>query len=108
MLREFKDKKGVEWLVWDVYPSSGSAADPRVSDPGNAFPHRELNEGWLCFESSAEKRRVTPIPPGWEMLEQDKLDALCSGAGYISRPGSRATARGSGNPETAGKADASA
>jgi len=108
MLREFKDQKGVEWLVWDVYPSSGSAADSRVSDSGNAFPHRELNEGWLCFESAAEKRRVAPIPPGWEMWEPERLETLCSGAGYISRPGTRPTPRGFESPGIGGKADASA
>ncbi len=96
MLREFKDQKGVDWLVWDVYPTSGSAADPRTSDPGsNAFPHRELNDGWLCFESATEKRRVTPIPPGWQLWRPEKLEALCSGAGYISRASTRVTPGGS-------------
>lgn len=85
MLRDFKDKRGVDWLVWDVYPSSRSPLEPRISDPGAALPNRELAEGWLCFESSSEKRRVAPIPPGWELWDPDKLEKLCATAGYISR-----------------------
>lgn len=88
MLREFKDTKGVEWLVWDVYPSAG-AGDQRISDPGAAFPHRELADGWLCFESGSEKRRVAPIPKDWEELSPAQLEKLCQAAGYISRPGVR-------------------
>ena len=91
MLREFKDTNGVEWLVWDVYPSGGSG-EQRISDPGAAFPHRELAEGWLCFESGSEKRRVAPIPVGWEELTSAELERLCQSAGYISRPGARDSA----------------
>jgi hypothetical protein len=28
---------------------------------GSAFA-----DGWLCFESPSEKRRLAPIPAGWE------------------------------------------
>ena len=91
MLREFKDTKGVEWLVWDVFPSAG-AGEQRISDPGAAFPHRELADGWLCFESGSEKRRVAPIPPGWEQFTPAQLESLCRSAGYISRPGVRDSA----------------
>jgi hypothetical protein len=90
MLREFRDTKGVEWLVWDVYPSAASG-DQRISDPGAAFPHRELADGWLCFESGSEKRRVAPIPKGWEEFSAEQLEGLCRSAGYISRPGVRDT-----------------
>jgi hypothetical protein len=88
MLREFKDKQGTEWLVWDVYPN-GNVGEHRISDPGAAFPHRELAQGWLCFESQAEKRRLAPIPESWEEFSADQLDELCARAGYISRPGMR-------------------
>jgi hypothetical protein len=91
MLREFKDTNGVEWLVWDVYPSGGTG-EQRISDPGAAFPHRELADGWLCFESGAEKRRVAPIPNGWEQFSPTQLEQLCASAGYISRPGVRESA----------------
>lgn len=86
MLREFKDSKGVDWLVWDVYPT-GRSIDTGGLAAGAAFPSRELADGWLCFESASEKRRVTPIPHGWEELPPPRLEELCRNAGYVSRGG---------------------
>ena len=91
MLREFKDTNGTEWLVWDVYPDQREAS---ASDPA-MFPHRELSEGWLCFESPSEKRRLAPIPRGWQEWSADRLATLLITAGYISRPGTRVTPGGS-------------
>ena len=74
-----------------MYPSAG-AGEQRISDPGAAFPHRELADGWLCFESGSEKRRVAPIPAGWEEFTGAQLETLCQSAGYISRQGARDSA----------------
>ena len=58
-LRTFTDEVGVEWRVWDC-----------TSDlPG-------LLGGFLCFESSAEKRRLCPIPSDWETCPPERLDVL--------------------------------
>jgi hypothetical protein len=89
MLREFKDRNGTDWLVWDVYPT---AEGERMADPGSVFPHREFAEGWLCFESKTEKRRVTPVPIGWHDWSDDQLNDLCAGAGYVSQSGQRSRA----------------
>lgn len=51
-----------------------------------AFPTRDLNDGWLCFESPTEKRRLAPIPPDWETCEPCLLQDFCGKAGYITRP----------------------
>ena len=91
MLREFTDKKGVEWLVWDVYPTSGEGE--RYPDPASVFPHREFADGWLCFESKWEKRRVTPVPLGWNDWSDEQLGDLCAGAGYVSQNGTSAATR---------------
>lgn len=29
--------------------------------------------GWLCFESDGEKRRLAPVPDGWEAADDDSL-----------------------------------
>ena len=56
-----------------------AAADPeprvRVS-PG-------LEQGWLVFESRAERRRLAPIPGGWERLTDRELEALCRRAATL-------------------------
>jgi len=36
-----------------------------------------LENGWLTFESAAEKRRLAPIPAGWEDLGDAGLEELC-------------------------------
>ena len=87
MLREFTDKTGTSWRVYDVYPTGPSAAviAADVADRVNAFPSRDHAQGWLCFESTSEKRRLTPIPLEWELCELKRLEELCEGAGYVSR-----------------------
>ena len=37
---------------------------------------RELSHGWLAFQSHDERRRLVPIPAGWETLADDGLAAL--------------------------------
>ena len=84
MLRGFTDAGGTEWRVWQVLPSpldaQQEAADftTRMSLNGTPFAN-----GWLCFESAAEKRRLAPIPEGWEFLEPQVLETLCGSATHV-------------------------
>jgi hypothetical protein len=90
MLREFKDPTGKIWRVWDVYPSPRAKAAAGADDTSQLcvpFPTRELSDGWLCFESGSEKRRLAPIPPEWEICGIPALAELCARAGYISHSG---------------------
>lgn len=90
MLREFKDPTGKIWRVWDVYPSLRAKSAAGTDDTSQIcvpFPNRELSDGWLCFESGSEKRRLAPIPPEWEICGTSMLAELCDRAGYISKSG---------------------
>lgn len=80
MLREFVDPKGVRWKVWDVWPTGRSSLDQPTSIP--MFPTLGLSGGWLCFESANEKRRLSPIPPEWELCDEATLCTLCDCAGF--------------------------
>jgi hypothetical protein len=75
MLRGFTDSSGVEWRVWEVYPLTANetltAALTSLSLKNTTFA-----EGWLCFESSFEKRRLAPIPRGWEFRDPAVLEEL--------------------------------
>jgi hypothetical protein len=76
MLRGFTDSTGVEWRVWEVFPSRapsemGTGELTRSSLKDTAFAH-----GWLCFESATDKRRLAPIPRGWEFLDTATLEQL--------------------------------
>lgn len=51
---------------------------PRLLTPG-------LESGWLCFESGSEKRRLSPIPPGWEEAADEELESLFRDASAVPR-----------------------
>lgn len=82
MLRGFTDSTGVEWRVWEVLPSSTGRAggDTYSSSSLKATP---FADGWLCFESLEEKRRLAPIPSGWEFRDNPLLEELCHQAALV-------------------------
>jgi len=56
------------------------AADRRITPERRRNPFRrnvevasEYSNGWLCFEGGGEKRRLAPVPDGWEQAGPDKL-----------------------------------
>lgn len=76
MLRDFTDSTGVEWRVWEVFPSKGSDESTADALSRSSLKDTSFANGWLCFESSSEKRRLAPIPIGWELLEPMALEQL--------------------------------
>ncbi len=99
--RQFIDSKRTKWEVWDVEPSHAerrlSDADRRrkgrtsgerrkVEDRARVRIHSELSHGWLAFESKHDRRRLAPIPTGWESLDPKALERLCEQAHSIGRP----------------------
>lgn len=86
MLREFTDKSGVAWRVWDVYPTAlnrrSSGSMPVVGEARVSSATPEFAEGWLCFESETDKRRLVPIPNGWEFRDSGGLEELCELASF--------------------------
>jgi hypothetical protein len=74
--RVFEDASGTRWDAYAIHPSASSG---RVRLPE---PYRN---GWLAFESAAEKRRLSPIPEGWQSLPDDALRALCGRAEIVPR-----------------------
>ena len=87
-LREFSDHAGRAWTVWEMRPEQMHART-RGSAALGAFA-----EGWLCFESDAgEKRRLSPIPDGWEALSNTALAELCASASPARTTPERGSAR---------------
>lgn len=98
--RHFVDPQGRAWTVWDVLPSrvsreldaawvalherdAGAEERPR---PRATLPER-FSGGWLCFETAGEKRRLAPVPRGWERLSEIELARLCHTAPRVgARP----------------------
>ena len=87
--RTFMDQHGVSWEVWDVLPASRprretdrrtvarAAITERRADDGSAISvHHDLASGWLCFLAGNDKRRLAPIPGGWDCGNDDALRDL--------------------------------
>jgi hypothetical protein len=106
--RTFVDRDGAYWQVWDSQPSKVerrvSADDRRHlnhlpwrgSERRTGIDRRTVNQrritlsegygrGWLTFESLVEKRRLVPIPSGWEAASNTTLRALCEQAKRIAK-----------------------
>jgi hypothetical protein len=76
-MREYTDREGVRWTVWSVVPGEHL----RVL---NASPlPAGLRTGWLCFQSPTEKRRLCPLPAGWEDRSDSELDILRRAADLV-------------------------
>jgi hypothetical protein len=76
MLRGFTDSTGVEWRVWEVFPTQAGFTTPsEVLTQKPLLP--AFANGWLCFESAHQKRRLAPIPQGWEFHDGPRLEQMC-------------------------------
>src|SRR4051812_15170552 len=91
--REFLDESGRLWDVWDVRPTSverrvnadrrqalRETTDRRQRREMRLVVPSELREGWLAFHTMGERRRVSPIPNGWEFLTDRELSRLAGHA----------------------------
>ena len=63
-MREFTDAAGTHWRVWNTIPNAGAVIGPMMS-------------GWLTFESEESRRRLVPIPAGWESATVTELRQYC-------------------------------
>ena len=111
-MRVFTDDSGMEWTAWEVRPGQivigraerRTGRDRRVApapDPvieRRRHPERrvhvrplvsgvgtELAGGWVIFQSGAVRRRLAPVPDGWDLLSDAELVALCRDAVERSR-----------------------
>ena len=74
-IREFTDASGVKWRVWSTVP--------RVS----GIYETKLRAGWLTFESVSGRRRLAPIPRGWQDADAARLELMCRSAEVAKRTG---------------------
>lgn len=80
LLREFTDKNGTHWRVWDINP----VLHARPAKPGKR-PSARVPKGWLCFEGGNERRRLIPIPEEWQECDDATLESLCLSAEVVPR-----------------------
>jgi hypothetical protein len=58
--REIADDGG-DWIVFSTQPRSGANVRPRYAG------------GWLSFHRGTQRRRLSPIPEGWEGASGEQL-----------------------------------
>ncbi len=80
MLRGFVDSMGIEWRVWEVVPSRAAIETSPRTQSRTSLSATPYANGWLCFESQSEKRRLAPIPTGWEFGNPGEMTMLLSQA----------------------------
>lgn len=112
--RTFLDSTGKRWEVWLVTPAAAERrrVDRRASSSGaggekaTAFADRrrtverrknpfrrtidvasEYSQGWLCFESEGDKRRLAPVPDGWEEAGPDRMTVWLQSARRVVKCG---------------------
>ena len=85
-MREVLDANGTTWTVCDCRPNaqSGTTAADRLLAPMPRFsPGRE--GGWLSFVSTDERRRLSPIPDGWEQTSDRELRSYLEQADRVRK-----------------------
>jgi hypothetical protein len=110
--RTFLDSTGKRWEVWLVTPAAAERrrADRRAGSSGakgyagnldrRKTPERrrspfqrsvtvasEFSQGWLCFESEGEKKRLAPVPDGWDEAGPDRLSTWLQAAKRVVKCG---------------------
>ena len=79
-VREFTDRRGVDWRAWDVTPTHMHPVTRGEDYMAN------LQDGWLVFESGREKRRLeAPYPGDWLTFSIPELEELCRRASPVRR-----------------------
>ncbi len=76
-VRDVKDEDGTPWKVWAVMSSAihpKTAAEDFLGD---------YSEGWLCFESPSQRRRLARFPQDWARLPDKELLRLCKNAEVV-------------------------
>ncbi len=74
-MREFTDSAGTAWRVWSTIPWAGAVYEET---------HKA---GWLTFESADTRKRLAPIPYGWEEVSTERLELMCGAAEVVRRTG---------------------
>lgn len=85
-LREFTDSAGKAWRAWDTYPVNAGETHGKPSALERFMANQPVHEGmqpagvrprfqsgWLTFACGDERRRLAPVPAGWEGADEETL-----------------------------------
>ena len=104
---ELKDtverRSGIERREAEAQQPRKTESQSRKNDPAHHRPlvAAEFVSGWLCFETVGEKRRLAPVPEGWERADDETIEQWCCVAKPVARRPS-GSIRGTGGAEKLG------
>lgn len=79
VVRAFRDARDMEWEVRAIKPATRDRRAPVVrADHAN---------GWLLFTLGLERRRLAPLPPGWDQASEEDLKRWCERAERVQATG---------------------
>lgn len=76
-VRDVVDEDGTPWKVWEVV---SSAIHPKTAAEDFLG---EYSDGWLCFESPKQRRRLARFPQDWGLLPDKQLLKLLDDAEVV-------------------------
>jgi hypothetical protein len=76
-VRDMVDEDGTPWKVWAVM---GSAIHPKTAAEDFLG---EYADGWLCFESPTQRRRLARFPQDWDRMADKDLLRLAKAAEVV-------------------------
>ena len=77
-MKNFRDSTGMEWTVFEVRRAVSAKGDWSYLPSG-------FSDGWLCFECGEEKRRLAPVPEGWDRADDETIEQWCCSAKPVVR-----------------------
>jgi hypothetical protein len=78
------DRRNIKRFPWKGVERR-SGVDRRTVSQRRITLAEGYGRGWLTFESLDEKRRLIPIPGGWESATQEELRMLCAKAKLVAK-----------------------
>jgi hypothetical protein len=90
--RELTARDGVVWKLWEVHPTIMDRRVAKETVPSISTAERRkiatlryrlpgpMSAGWLAMLGGTERRRIAPIPEGWERMTDEELLELMSRA----------------------------
>lgn len=64
---------------------SGNERRTGAAKKARANIAEEFTYGWLCFECRDEKRRLAPVPEGWDRADDETIEQWCCVAKPVVR-----------------------
>jgi hypothetical protein len=78
----FVDDDARDWEVRAI-------RDPLLPERRVRLLHPSYADGWLLFTSGVERRRLAPLPVGWQLASEAQLRAWCASATRVTDPSNR-------------------